>query len=144
MEKALFLLHVAVTLIVAGMMWFVQVIHYPLLRYVGKEAFRTYEAIHTRRAIAWVVSLMVAEAITGGLLLWWRPGWLTLTQVWVGLLLLGIVWASTMFLQVPQHHVLAVGFDERALDRLVSSNWIRTICYTGRTCLMLWIIARAL
>ena len=135
-----FLVHLVTTLTVAGIMWFIQVVHYPLLRYVGQASFVTYEKAHTRLAIGLVVSLMVIESATGVLLLRWRPAGVTGGQVAIGLVLLGIIWVSTMLLQVPQHHRLASGFSEKAHRILVESNWIRTACYTARAFLLSWMV----
>ena len=139
-----FLVHVLTTLMVAGIMWFIQLVHYPLLRHVGRSSFVAYETTHTRLAIEVVVSLMVIESITAGLLLLGRPQGITLAQCWIGVLLLTIIWWSTLRLQVPQHHILASGFDEHAYRRLVGSHWIRTGSYSARALLMLWMISGAM
>ena len=49
-----------------------------------------------------------------------------------GLALLAAVWMSTALLQVPCHRKLARGFDPDVARRLVSSNWIRTVCWSLR------------
>jgi hypothetical protein len=51
--------------------------------------------------------------------------------------LLGIVWISTFLLQVPLHRRLLKGRDIRALSRLTATNWIRTLAWTGRSCLLI-------
>ena len=144
MSRAIFLAHIAVTCGVAGAMWFIQIVHYPLMRYVGRSTFADYERVHTRLTVSLVVSLMAVEWLTGFGLLWWRVAGVPLVYVWLGLGSLSIVWLSTLFLQVPQHHALAAGFDELALQRLVKTNWIRTACYTGRLLLMLSMVNKAI
>ena len=138
--NTIFFVHVLATFLITGMMWFIQLIHYPLLSLVGKDPFHVYESAHTRLAIFTVVSLMLLEALTGVLLLIWHPQAVSMPQILVGLGLLAIIWLSTMFLQVPQHHILAKGFDAKAHNFLVQSNWIRTSAYSLRTALLLWII----
>jgi hypothetical protein len=75
---------------------------------------------------------MLTEALTAILLLLvdLTPTGRNLT--WLGLLLLLVIWLSTVFLQVPLHRQLAAGFDSRSAARLVSSNWLRTIAWTLR------------
>ena len=143
--KAIFLLHLAATLAMTGIIWFIQIVHYPLLTLVGAAGFTTYEAAHIRLAIWTVIPFMGTELSTGGLLLWCRPSGVTRGQVWCGLALLGLIWGSTVLLQVPQHHILASGFDAAAHQRLVASNWIRTIAWSARSWLvlrMLWGVVR--
>ncbi len=53
-----------------------------------------------------------------------------------GLVLLVVIWCSTVFFQMPQHRVLGLGFHDKAYRRLVQSNWIRTLSWTGRSLLV--------
>ena len=55
--------------------------------------------------------------------------------------LLAIIWFSTAFVQVPQHNILAAGFDNAAYRTLVTSNWIRTVARSLRGLLVLWMAA---
>jgi hypothetical protein len=61
----------------------------------------------------------------------------------VGLAAVAALWASTALVQMPLHASLAAGFDAEAHGRLVASNWVRTVLWTGRSGLVLWLIARA-
>ena len=71
--QGVLLLHLAATLFMVGVIWFVQVVHYPLLARVGTSGFEAYEQAHTRRT-GWVVAPpMLAELVTAVLLLWVRP-----------------------------------------------------------------------
>ena len=47
-----------------------------------------------------------------------------------------------MLLQVPQHRILEGGFDPAAHRFLVSSNWVRTIAWTARGVVALFLLAR--
>ena len=98
--------------------------------------------LHNQR-ITWLVGpLMLAEMATAVLLLLrptalFPPAW-----AWVGLILLGGIWFSTFALQVPQHTLLADGFDPQAHHRLVVTNWIRTAGWTARSLLTLAAVYR--
>jgi len=50
----------------------------------------------------------------------------------IGLGLLAIVHASTVFLQVPRHTILSDRFDAEVARTLVSTNWIRTAAWSAR------------
>jgi hypothetical protein len=50
--------------------------------------------------------------------------------VWASAGLVGVVWLSTAVLQVPLHTRLAAGFDPEAITQLVAGNWIRTVAWT--------------
>lgn len=129
--------HVAATWAMVGLIWFVQVVHYPLFRHVGPAASVGYQARHMRWT-TWVVApLMLVEAATGIWLVAEPPAdaapWMPLA----GLGLLLVVWVATLLVQVPQHQRLTHGFDALAHRRLVSTNWLRTLCWTARGLLVL-------
>jgi hypothetical protein len=138
------LLHAASTVAMTGLVWFVQVVHYPLMRRVGAGGFVLYERQHTRRT-TWVVApLMLVEATTAVVIAAAAPTDGTRALAWMGLALLTLIWLSTALLQVPCHRRLESGFDERVLARLVATNWGRTAAWTLRSVLafgLLWIIA---
>ena len=139
--KVIFLAHVAATLFMCGVIWFVQVVHYPLFESVGKDKFDAYQAAH-RDLIFWVVvPPMLIEGLTAVLLLWQRPQGVEAKFLWTGLVLLAIIWLSTWFLQMPQHNRLIQGFDQHALRILVLSNWIRAFGWSARSVLVLFMLA---
>lgn len=45
----LLVVHAATTLFMVGVIWFVQIVHYPLCSRVGGAAFAGYERDHVRR-----------------------------------------------------------------------------------------------
>lgn len=139
----LLLIHAAATWFMTGLIWFVQVVHYPLLHRVPEGAAATYAREH-QRLTAWVVGPpMLLEAATAVLLLWppFRPAgafpWLL-----AGLALLGLIWASTAFVQVPLHRRLAAGSDAAAVARLVRTNRLRAAAWSARSLLLLFILIR--
>jgi hypothetical protein len=133
----LFKVHLLLSLYMLGLIWFVQIVHYPLMREVGASAFISYERAHTRFT-SWVTAPpMLAELGSGLLLLFQSPGdWLW----WLnGAGLLGL-WASTFLLQVPLHNALSQAFNAKQHARLVRTNWIRTIIWTLRAFLLLLMV----
>jgi hypothetical protein len=130
------------TSVMVGVIWFAQVVHYPLLAEVGQEGFPEYEFDNMRRT-GWVVTPpMVVEGLTALTLIWLRPEGVLLVQVWTGLALLGVIWLSTIFLQVPKHNRLARGFDTRAHQALLATNWVRTAAWSARGLVVLWMLSR--
>lgn len=138
---ALVLAHLFATLTMFGVIWIVQLVHYPLFAGVGSDGFTAYEASHQAR-ITWIVlPAMLLELGTAILLVMQRPSVVPLWLVWLGLALVGIVWLSTAFVQVPLHTTLSAGFDGEAHTRLVASNWVRTAAWSLRAGLALWMAA---
>jgi uncharacterized membrane protein len=120
-----------------GLIWFVQVVHYPLLRAVGSSGYAAYQEQHVRLTSLVVAPLMLLEAATALWLVYDRPGFVSSAQAWTGLGLLAVIWSSTALLSVPRHEALRHGFDASAHAALVATNWIRTAAWTGRSVLLL-------
>jgi hypothetical protein len=136
------LVHFGITSYLVGLIWVIQVVHYPLFREVGSESFPRYERSHTHR-ISWVVALpMMAEGICAtSLVVLLRSGPLAL-YAWLGIGLLSVIWLSTATLQMPCHERLSRGFDPMVHRRLVASNWIRTAAWTVRGAIAFYLALR--
>lgn len=141
--KLILLTQVFATLFMVGLIWFVQIVHYPLYANVGREQFPEYEALHNRMT-TWVVGpAMLVELVTAVMLLKYSPN-ASSTLAWMGLGLLIVSWVSTAALSVPAHDVLTAGFSEGAYRKLVNTNWIRTVAWTARGLIVMVITYRSL
>lgn len=142
----LFLLQAFSTFALTGLIWFVQVVHYPLFRSIPNPHHAVYAVGHQRRT-SWVVApLMLLELATAVLALWpsFRPRMLGFSGAALGMTLVAVIWLSTALVQVPIHSKLLTGTDAPAIDRLVRSNWIRTIAWSARSLLLTYWLLRAL
>jgi len=140
----LFVANLASTWFLAGLIWTIQLVHYPLFDRVGREGFAAYEGAHARMITPLVGPVMLLEAMTAVLLVVSRPRFMPAWAAWTGLALVGVAWLSTFLLQVPMHGTLARGFDADAHARLVGTNWIRTAAWSARSLLLAWCLLGAL
>jgi hypothetical protein len=140
----LFLLHVLLVFVMGGVMWFVQLAYYPNLAVVGREAFVSYQREHIRRItrVAW--TLLTLELTSGIALVLADQSTPSRVLLGVNLALILITWWSTWCVQVPLHKTLEQGWDEAAHARLVGTNWLRTVLYTIRGALILYLLWMAL
>lgn len=137
----LLLLNFAAAAYLTGLIWTVQVVHYPSFGLVPKEAWEAFHAAHTRRMSHVVLAPMVVEL---GLAIW--LAWAGRTVLpgeagWWSLALVLLTWAATFFISVPFHNRLASGFDYIAIDGLTRTNWLRTVLWTVRAGLLGWLLA---
>ena len=82
---------------------------------------------------------MIVEADTAAWIVMTRADapWL----VWSGLVLVGVVWLATFGLSVPRHDaLLRGGYDLSVIERLVATNWVRTVAWTLRAGLAAWML----
>ncbi len=142
MAGLVLVMQVVSTVAMFGVIWFVQVVHYPLFARVGAERFAAYSAAHGNRTTVVVAPLMLAELGSGAALLFagLRSPVVQPTEAWFGMALIGVIWASTALVQVPLHDRLRAQYTETEARRLVATNWIRTVAWSLRAALVvLWV-----
>lgn len=127
-----------------GVIWTVQLVHYPLFARVGTETFPVYHSLHTQSMALVVMFPMLIELITSGILaLNPPPGW-NRHLLNVGFVLTVLTWGITIVSSIPAHGRLAAGFDPETHRTLVTTNWLRTLCWTAHSLLLLEQLRRLL
>lgn len=120
-----------------GLIWFVQLVHYPSFRFLNEENFAKFHKHHSVRTGIIVMPVMSIELATSGVLVW-TEGWLTLNAF--GFYLVVLIWLSTFLLSVPKHNALKHGKVDSLIDGLVNTNWFRTILWSIKSGLSLWVL----
>lgn len=139
--QTILLTQFASTWFLVGLIWIIQIVHYPLFANVGQDQFELYSNKHQMLITFVVGPVMVAEIITAIILACYAP--IPELTIWfrVGLGLVVLVWLSTAFIQVPQHsRLVSGGFDLATIKALVNWNWIRTIAWTARGAILLVVL----
>ncbi len=134
----------ASTLYMTGLIWFVQVVHYPLFERVDLESFRRYHADHTRMTTFVVLPPMVLELASSALMVGHRPDGTDPWMAWLGLALAVATWLTTFLFSVPAHNRLALGFDAGSHRFLVRTNGLRVLAWSSHSAVLLLMTARAL
>lgn len=130
------LANLSVTWFLVGLIWIIQLVHYPSFTHIDEAVFQNFHHFHTS-SIAWVVvPTMILELVLAIVLVWkTRFTWHYLFPF----VLVAAIWLSTVFLQIPIHSKLAISYDEELISRLVQTNWIRTALWTIKGLWLLWI-----
>ena len=131
-DSRLDLLQLACTAALTGLIWVVQVVVYPAFRFVGAATATQYHAAHRRNISAVVVPLMLLEVGLAALCVAHQASGTAI--VLAGLV--GVIWASTFFVQVPLHERLTHGANGLVVEKLIATNWIRTVAWTVRVGLL--------
>ncbi|NBO65221.1 MAG: hypothetical protein EBU88_10340, partial [Acidobacteria bacterium] len=97
MIKILLLANLASTFFMIGLIWFVQIVHYPLFERVGRDGFAAYESAHSQLTSLVVIPPMLVELVTTVMLVLVRPAGIRLSEAVAGAVLLAVVWGSTFF-----------------------------------------------
>lgn len=136
--------NIAATMAMVGIIWFVQIVHYPLYTRINPDAFPNYEVAHVNLITLVVGPTMFIEAMTAVLLLLSPPPNVPYWLLLVAIGLIGVIWAATLFLNVPQHNALSYSFDAGVHRMLVLTNWIRTVSWSLRGVIMLWVLGQVI
>jgi hypothetical protein len=128
MTETLPIAHLAATWFMVGLIWVIQVVHYPLWVHVADSQGRALHRRHARRIGSLVMTVGVIEMMASALMVALRPGPLTLA----GALLLLLIWTSTIFVQMPLHRRFSQAWSSELIAPLVRGNWPRTILWTMR------------
>lgn len=143
-QPQLLLLNLLLAAYLTGVIWTVQLVHYPSFAQAARDTFPAFHQQHSTR-ISWVVlAPMVLEL---GLAVWlaWQGKGVGEAARWGQLALVLSIWAATFFISVPFHNRLAqTGYDYVAIDGLVRTNWLRTVLWTLRTGWLGWMLWKSL
>lgn len=118
----------AIDAAMAVLIWLVQLIIYPSFRTQEQDGFRRWHRGYTRTIGFIVGPLIAAQILLHGKDLWAGVTAISIAQV----ALIAIALVVTVTLSVPCHHALSSrGKDSGIIDRLVRTNWLRTLAWTG-------------
>jgi hypothetical protein len=130
----LFFLNVISAFLLTGVIWTIQIVHYPSFHYIDKLSFTNFHNFHERRISIIVMPLMLIELITS-IALYIHNMWSIIFAL--NLLIVGLIWCSTFFVQVPIHSILSKKKDKNLIEKLVNTNWIRTFLWSTRMLLII-------
>jgi hypothetical protein len=139
LNSNLLLVHAFTCFFLTGLIWTIQLVHYPSFAFVDPKLFSEFSSFHGFRISLIVVPLMVIELITAGMLLGLHEGG-GKNLFTLNLIMVGLIWASTFFLSVPLHTKLSQGYDKSSIELLVLTNWPRTIIWSLRSASLMWLL----
>ena len=120
----LFLL-IIINSILVGVILMTQILSYPLLLKLGIGNFYNYYNSYTKRISFIVIPLMIFEVLLSIIL----NIILNNFYLFASNILLFVVWGSTFFIQVPIHNKLSSNHSYVLINKLIYTNWIRTIAW---------------
>jgi hypothetical protein len=136
-SRVLLLANLVLALFMAGVIWYVQIVHYPLFKDVGREAFPAFHAVHNNATTVVVALPMLIELGLAALLVIARPPEMPALFAVAAFGLVLVIWGATFLISVPIHARLSEGgYNITTIDALVNTNWIRTLAWSARSVLL--------
>ena len=130
----LFFLNVISAFLLTGVIWTIQLVHYPSFHFIDKISFTNFHNFHERRISIIVMPLMILELISS-VALYFND--MSNHTFLLNLIVVGLIWCSTFFIQVPIHNILSQKKDNTMIEKLVNTNWIRTFLWSMRMLLII-------
>jgi hypothetical protein len=131
-SHAFLLFYTALIFYNLGLIWFCQIVIYPLFCKVGSEEYTAYHRFYTSRIPLPVIIPGFASFLLPLVLIFVRPEavplWLVLANSGCALVSLFV----TVALAIPRHDRLERdGKQEKVIQELIGYNWPRTLAITG-------------
>jgi hypothetical protein len=118
-----------------GLIWVIQLLHYPSFNFISEEKSAAFCAFHSKSISKIVAPLMLTELFTAFLILNHVDGFDIL--IWLNLLTVLALWLLTFIVFVPLHSHIASTFSTELIQELVQKNWWRTTIWSLRVPLVL-------
>jgi hypothetical protein len=141
MNPSIYIAHAFSCFFMTGLIWLVQLIHYPSYKFIDTNKFVDYQKFHTTTITFIVGPIMIIEVFTGMAIMFDQKINLISSINFGGLI---FIWLATAFFSVPLHGKISDGYNQNAVRSLILTNWIRTVLWTVRSGLIIYFILNQL
>ena len=128
------IIHLIATSVMVGVIWIIQLVHYPSFHFIELNQYTTFQRFHMSRISYVVIPAMLTELFT------LIPIIISMDQVdpiiLASALLLIVIWLMTAVFFSGVHQKLTLGYDQVVVEKLVKLNWGRTLLWTLRLLLV--------
>ena len=127
--------HFLSTSLMVGIIWVIQLLHYPTFHFIKQSDYVEFQHFHMQRISFIVVPVMIIELLSGFMLVYYF--WSNLFILCLIILL--FIWLITFVFFTKLHQSLLSGYDKIIVDKLVQINWSRTILWSLRLIILIYI-----
>lgn len=120
-----------------GLIWVIQLVHYPSFKFVDIRNTKEFNSFHQTKITIIVMPIMLIELITA-IILTIQSSFEFMFVLNTSLLL--IIWLSTFLLSIPIHSKLVTNHSDDLIEKLVLTNWPRTILWSFRSLIFFFMI----
>ena len=128
------IIHLIATSVMVGVIWTIQLVHYPSFHFIELKQYTTFQRFHMSRISYVVIPAMLTELFT--LILFIVSTDKIDSFISISGLLLILIWLMTAIFFSGVHQKLTLGYDQTVVDKLVKLNWGRTLLWTLRLLLI--------
>lgn len=140
--QALTAVHAAATWWLVGLIWTIQIVHYPSFDSIDKVGYIDFQERHMQAMGRLIGFPWLIEGLCVLALFVFAPDNTTRVIAALGGLLELVVILVTINKSIPAHEALQTGYVASAHHTLVNTNWWRTIAWSLRGALALVVLLR--
>ncbi|MBA2249902.1 MAG: hypothetical protein H0W12_06880 [Chitinophagaceae bacterium] len=145
MQILMYGIYLFLAVFAAGNMVTLQIQHYGIYPFVGKEKFAAYMQANNKSAAIPSIMPAMLLLIVNIILIFTRPVFMPATAVYISLALNLIAFISTFAWQRKLQGEMAVsGYDELKIKRLNATNWIRTFAFLTQAVIAVAVVMNAI
>ena len=128
-------IHFLSTSLMVGIIWVIQLLHYPTFHFIKQSDYVEFQHFHMQRISFIVVPVMIIEILSGFMLVYYFRSNLFI----LCLTILLVIWLITFVFFTKLHQSLLGGYDKIIVKKLVQINWSRTVLWSLRLIILIYI-----
>ena len=133
----LFMIHLVSTSFMVGVIWIVQLVHYPTFLFIDEQKSYDFQKFHMSRISYIVMPAMTTELFSGIYIFIYSNMAIDSNLFLLALTILIINWIITALVFVKMHNKLLINYKIEIISLLVKWNWLRTLLWSVRLILLL-------
>ena len=133
----LFVIHLVSTSFMVGVIWIVQLVHYPTFLFIDEQKSYDFQKFHMSRISYIVMPAMTTELFSGIYIFIYSNMAIDSNLFLLALTILIINWIITALVFVKMHNKLLINYKIEIISLLVKWNWLRTLLWSVRLILLL-------
>ena len=118
-----------------SLVFMTQFITYPTFLHIDKDKFSEYHRKYVNNISFIVAPVMLIELLTLLLIAYFSKDFLIIKS----LILLLVIWLTTFFIMIPSHNRISKSFNIKEINRLINYNWVRTILWSFKLLLIIFL-----
>ena len=128
-------IHFLSTSLMVGIIWVIQLLHYPTFHFIKESHYEEFQHFHMQRISFIVIPVMITELLSGFMLVYFFRSNLLIFC----LIILLVIWLITFVFFTKLHQSLLGGYNKITIDKLVQINWSRTVLWSLRLIILIYI-----
>jgi hypothetical protein len=138
MAQQVFLFHLTITSIMCGVIWAMQLVHYPAFLWIPLEKLGAFERFRARRVWWIILPVLASELLSGAFLAFQTQNSIFILNFFLNL----VLWVFTFFVSVPLHKKIDLDPKSIWVQQLIFTNWPRAVLWSFRVALLVGVASR--